>query len=141
MDKEYDQLVQKLILSAIRVTPIRGQIIKIFLSKKMPISAIDLISQFKKINFKINKTTIYREIYFLVQKKILQEVEFGEGKKRYEIDTGHHHHHIICINCKKVLDVDLNVDLHEEEKQIESKTGFKITNHYLEFFGVCSDCR
>lgn len=136
-----NDIISKLKLEGYRITPARAKIIDIFIKSSSPISAIDLIQDFKKIKIDINKTTIYRELEFLLNKNLIREVEFGEGKKRYELEMGKHHHHLVCLNCKKVEDVDLEMDLSVEEKKIEKETGFKIDSHSLEFFGFCKDCQ
>ena len=48
--------------------------------------------------------------------------------------------HVICIKCKKIVDPDLE-SLEEMTKEVSSETDFKILNHRLDFFGICSDCR
>jgi Fur family transcriptional regulator, ferric uptake regulator len=136
-----DQIISKLKQAGHRITPIRAQIVEIFINSSTPISAIDLLEAFRILKINVNKTTIYRELGFLLRESLIKEIEFREGKTRYELDTGHHHHHVICQNCKKVEDVDLKVDLHEEERLIEKKTGFKVTSHALEFFGFCKECK
>ncbi len=136
-----DEIIAKLKLAGHRITPIRAQIVEIFINSSTPISATDLIESFIILKIKVNKTTIYRELDFLSGKGLLKGIEFGEGKKRYELDTGHHHHHLVCLNCKKVEDVDLKTDLTAEEKLIEKNTGFKIESHSLEFFGYCKNCQ
>lgn len=135
-----DEIISKLKLGGHRITPIREQIIEIFINSLTPISAMDLIEAFRILKIHVNKTTIYRELDFLISKGFLRGIEFGEGKKRYELDTGHHHHHVVCLNCKKVEDVDLKTDLSGEEKLIQRNTGFKIKSHSLEFFGYCKNC-
>lgn len=124
-----------------RITPAREQIINTFNKSTSPISAIDLLEALEKLDNKVNKTTVYRELDFLLEKNLVREVEFGEGRKRYELNTGTHHHHLVCRKCKKVEDVDLKTDLSSEEKLIEKETGFKIESHSLEFFGYCKNCQ
>jgi len=136
-----DEIISKLKSAGYRITPVREQIVEIFINSSSPISAGDLIESFKILKIPVNKTTIYRELDFLLEKNIIKEIEFGEGKKRYELETGHHHHHLVCLNCRKVEDVDLEVDLHDEEKKIEKETGFKVKSHSLEFFGLCKNCQ
>ena len=135
------EIISKLKLEGHRITPIRTQIITTFASSTTPIAATDLIESFRVLKTKVNKTTIYRELDFLINKNIIKAIEFGEGKKRYELETGHHHHHLVCLNCRKVEDVDLEVDLHDEERKIEKDTGFKVKSHSLEFFGLCKSCQ
>lgn len=89
-----------------------------------------------------NKTTIYRELFFLLENNFIKEVEFGDGKKRYEITLNKpHHHHVVCLNCKEIVNIPLEKELDEEENKIEKITNFKLTSHMLEFFGLCPNCK
>lgn len=137
---EAADIITRLKAEGFRITPARTLLIKFLAESTEPISAIDLIESFKESEKNVNKTTIYRELDFLLERKLIQEIEFGDGRKRYELETGHHHH-LVCLNCKKVLDIGLDVDLHLEEKKIEKSTGFKIKSHSLEFFGYCKKCK
>ncbi len=87
----------------------------------------------------VNKTTVYRQIDKYIGDGQIIEVEFGDGKKRYELGNLDHHHHLVCKKCKKVEDIflDENVILNEVVK----KTKFKIESHNLEFFGFCINCK
>jgi len=140
MIKTASEIVQQLRTEGHRITPIRNRILDILSKNTEPISALDLIADFKSSNLNVNKTTIYREIEFLLGKNLINEVEFGDGKKRYEMDNGHHHH-LVCLKCGKVEDVSLETDLSSEEKKIEKETGFKVESHSLEFFGICKTCQ
>lgn len=122
----------------LRQSRIRKILVNIFANSSQPISAVDLL---EKNKVSANKTTIYRELYTLVSQKILSEIDFGDGIKRYELSGGTHHHHLICTNCKKIEDVDLKTDLDKEEQRVEKETGFKIKSHSLEFFGLCKNCQ
>lgn len=122
----------------LRQSRIRKILVNIFTNSSQPISAVDLL---EKNKVSANKTTIYRELYTLVSQKILREIDFGDGIKRYELSGDTHHHHLICTNCKKIEDVDLKTDLDKEEQRVEKETGFKIKSHSLEFFGLCKNCQ
>ncbi|HEX9722647.1 MAG TPA: transcriptional repressor [Candidatus Paceibacterota bacterium] len=119
-----------------RVTKVRREMVAMLEGAKVPLAAADIL---KKLDG-VNKTTVYRELEFLVEQNIAQEVEFGDKKKRYEI-SDKHHHHVVCVECKQVEDVDLQADLDGVEKKIAKQKGYKIINHSLEFFGLCSSCK
>ena len=71
-------------------------------------------------------------------------IDFGDGCARYELNTAdpkvHHHHHLICLKCKKVIEFEEDL-LDELEENIAEKSDFQIINHEVKFFGYCSDCR
>lgn len=136
-----DVIAKQLKLKNHKMTRIRGLIIELFINSSTPISASNIINAFSTLKISANRTTIYREIIFLMKEKIIQEVDFGEGKKRYELLSDEHHHHLICTKCDMVEDIFLDTDLHKEEEEVFKDLGFKITSHSLEFFGLCKNCQ
>lgn len=51
-----------------------------------------------------------------------------------------HHHHIVCQDCGRVSHLELCVPAGLLGK-VEDASGFRITEHHLEFKGVCGECR
>lgn len=136
-----EEVINKIRSKGHRITRVRGLVAELFINSSEPLTAQDLISGLHAMEMKVNKTTVYRELTFLLNNGIVKAVDFGDGTKRYELAGDEHHHHLICINCKKVEDVDLNMDLDKEEAKIAKEKNFKILNHSLEFFGLCSSCQ
>lgn len=136
-----NQIIATLRDKGFKITKIRSGIVERFMNSKVPLSANDLIEYFHTQEIKVNKTTIYRELTFLLSENFIKEIEFGEGQKRYELEDFKHHHHLICLNCRKVQDIELKTDLEKEESRFLKQNQFKVINHSLEFFGYCKDCR
>ncbi len=101
--------------------------------QKYPVDVSYLV---KKLD--VNKTTVYRQLEKYIAEGKIIEVELGDGKKRYELKSLDHHHHLICNNCGKLEDIEF--DESQIMKQVGSKTKFKIEKHSLEFFGICAEC-
>ena len=86
-------------------------------------------------------TTVYRSLDSLVEIGLVQQVDLGDGEKRYElIKPGEHHHHLICEACKSSVHLDSCL-VHDLDEAIRKKYGFEIRSHVLEIFGVCKNCR
>lgn len=122
-----------------RPTKTRQGILKI-LSLGQPYTAPEILDQLARAKIVVNKTTVYRELDFLLAKNILSEVIFKDGVRRYEIRTAEHSHHLVCLNCRKVERVPLAHDLDGQEKEIAHRRNFKILSHSLEFYGLCLSC-
>ena len=88
--------------------------------------------------------TVYRALDLLSELGILVHIDFGDGCARYELNTAdptvHHHHHLICLKCKKVIEFEEDL-LDDLEANIAKKSDFQIVNHEVKFFGYCSECR
>lgn len=134
-------IINTLKKNGFRITAIRVALVKIFTKQKGPLSAMELLTKIRRTIPSVDKTTIYREIAFLKEQKILYEVQLGEDKKRFELMTKDHHHHIVCLRCDAVEDVRLKKDLFREEQRIAALKKFKILHHSLEFFGLCTNCQ
>jgi len=120
-------------------TPARLAIIKFLENSKLPVDAEEILQMLRIKNLDTNKVTVYRNLDYFLKKGIIDRVEFGEGKYRYEIKINHHHH-LICTNCGKVEDVDGEVLKKIEEEFYQNKK-FLVKNHSLEFFGLCANCQ
>lgn len=87
--------------------------------------------------------TVYRTIQLFEKMGIVDKVNFDDGFSRYELsrDGGkHNHHHLICLNCHKVMEVQLDL-LETLEEQIEIDSKFNIIDHNVKFYGYCEDCQ
>ncbi len=117
-----------------RITPIRTKMIQLLVDSKKPVSVSEILKLVKA-----NKTTIYRELEFLMAQGLVNEIDFGDGKKRYESSHLDHHHHLVCTKCGEIDDVDLeDVEL---DTKAAMKSGYQIQKHSLEFFGMCPRCQ
>lgn len=110
------------------------------LENSQPLAAPEILTRLKENNIVVNKTTVYRELDFLLGKKVIAEVILKDGLKRYELQAMEHGHHLICLQCQKIERVALDNDLDKQEKAIARSRGFKVLNHSLEFYGVCRNC-
>lgn len=112
--------------------------LEMFSKKPIPLSAIEILEKLKTKGLKVNKTTVYRELEYMLIQKLLIQINFGDGKIRYETSSGEHHHHFVCDNCGLVEEVALDESLLFNALK---KTHFAIKRHSLEFFGLCSNCQ
>lgn len=108
------------------------------------LSAEDVYGALRDKSSDIGLATVYRTLELLVQLGILQRMEFGDGCSRYEIadieKNEHQHHHLICIKCGKVTEFFDDL-LDELEADVAAKSGFKITDHQVKFYGYCKECQ
>ncbi|HEX4207067.1 MAG TPA: transcriptional repressor [Ktedonobacteraceae bacterium] len=88
----------------------------------------------------IGRATVFRSVEKLVDKGILDRIEFADGTHHYRVCGNHHHHHLTCTQCHKVVEVDLCLP-REQLAAIGNQTDFAIEGHSLTLFGRCSQCR
>ncbi|MDQ3099284.1 MAG: transcriptional repressor [bacterium] len=125
----------------LKITKYRIALLELFTKNKKPLTVAEILSNLASNSLEPNKTTIYREIDSLIELGHLQALDFGDDKKRYELSSREHHHHLICQKCDIIEDVVLKDDIQEIEKKVQGKSRFKIKSHSLEFFGLCLNCQ
>ena len=129
-----------------KMTPQRKEILQIFIDSKEGehLSAEEVYDLLKEKDFDFGLATVYRNVELLNKLGILNKIEFGDGRTRYELSTSdpqlHQHHHLICLNCKKIIEFEEDL-LDDLEAHISQKSGFQILNHEVKFFGYCSECK
>ena len=103
-------------------------------------SAETLLDFSKKEDRTISKATVYRTLALLKESKILEEQDFGDGKKLYERAQGRKHHdHFVCIKCGRIIEFE-NEPIERLQDSEAKKHHFKVVYHSLKLFGFCKSC-
>lgn len=135
----FDKIIQKLRDNSHKITPQRLAIVRIIAESSGHPSVEDIYDQIK-IDFPtMSLATVYRNIVLIKSLGEILELGFPDGSNRYDGKRPYPHPHVICIKCKKIVDPDLD-SLDSMTKEVAEETNFKILNHRLDFFGVCSEC-
>lgn len=127
-----------------KLTPQRRAIVDTIIEKEGEhLTAEEIYDEVKKKCPEIGLATVYRTILLLEEIGFIFKLDLNDGCSRYELvnsDETHRHHHLVCNECKCVIEVqdDLLDDLEDE---IERTHGFKIIDHSVKFFGVCKKCQ
>jgi Fur family ferric uptake transcriptional regulator len=133
-----------------RLTAPRKEIITILSQNNNHPSIEEIYLNVHKKYPSIGITTVYRTLDLLVNMGLVHKFDFGEGKARFELidhpDGIGHHHHLICVECKKIINytdfIDKEVILFKKiENRLSKKYNFEINNHIIEFYGTCEDCK
>jgi len=125
--------------SALKVTSARIAVLDFLSRAKYPQDAEEIYNYLQSRNKKIDRATVYRILDVFLQKGLIQKVEFGEGRSRFELSKNDHHH-LICENCGRITDIS-DCRISDFEEQIKQKKYFLIKRHSLEFFGICKLCQ
>ena len=104
-------------------------------------SAEELLEYSKNADRTVSKATVYRTLTLLKESKILEEQDFGEGKKLYERSQGRKHHdHFVCIKCGRIIEFE-NDPIERLQDAEARRYGFQIVYHSLKLFGFCRNCK
>ena len=83
----------------------------------------------------ISIATVYRTVKLFEEAGILDRLEFGDGRARYEDAERDHHDHLIDIQSGEVIEF-VDAEIEELQERIAKKLGYKLRGHKLELYGV-----
>jgi len=125
---------------ALKSTSQRDDIAHVFFAAKGHVSVDELYREVKQINPRIGYATVYRTMKLLTECGLAAERHFRDGEARYESSEGHHHDHLICERCGKIVEFEED-RIEELQGEVAARMGFRFTGHKMELYGVCRDCQ
>ena len=130
------------LLSNLKLTRPREIIVQKILVTKAGehFSADELWERLRKKDKRVSKATVYRTLGLLVEKKVVEEHDFGRGQKYYErMMERPHHDHLICVQCGRIIEFE-NPEIEHLQEEIAKREDFVIAYHSHKLFGTCSRC-
>ena len=95
----------------------------------------ELYARASAVDPRISIATVYRSVKLFEEAGILERLEFGDGRARYEDAERDHHDHLIDLNSGAVIEfVDAEIEALQE--RIAQKLGYELRGHRLELYGV-----
>ena len=95
----------------------------------------ELYARASVIDPRISLATVYRTVKLFEEAGILDKLEFGDGRARYEDAERDHHDHLIDVQTGEVVEfVDPEIEALQEK--IAAKLGYELRGHRLELYGV-----
>jgi len=122
-----------------RVTRPRRTVAGLVADRDGYFTAAELVADARRQGLGIGRATIFRALDLFTGLGLVERVDLPEGAHAYVACEGAHHHHAICTSCGRSLDVD-DAGLAEVLRRIGDRSGFRVTTHRLEVFGVCGAC-
>ena len=135
-----EKLIARLKEQGHRLTPQRMAVLKTLVTNKEHLS-VEQIYERVKTDFPMTSlATIYKTVAVLKEMGEVLELGFSDDSNRYDGSKPYPHPHLICLECKSILDVEVPA-LSEFPQKVGQKTGYQITNHRFDFFGICPECQ
>lgn len=124
----------------LKSTAQRDDIAHVFFASKRHISVEELYHAVKRVNPRIGYATVYRTMKLLTECGLARESHFRDGEARYEGTEGHHHDHLICVQCGKIVEFE-EERIEALQAEVARRLGFRFTGHKMELYGLCRDCQ
>ena len=126
-----------------RYTSGRRAIIDVLVSAGHPVSIADIAGRLPGLP----RSSAYRHLVDLETAGLIRRVAANDEFTRFELaeDLTEHHHHLLCLDCGKVIDVTLPDGFEEDVAkaigQLADAESFEPRSHRLDVLGVCAACR
>jgi len=91
-----------------------------------------------EVDPKISIATVYRTVRLFEEAEIVERLDFGDGRARYEEASEEHHDHLIDVQSGKIIEFH-DEEIEELQRIIAERLGFKLVDHRMELFGVPLD--
>ncbi|MBL4917656.1 Fur family transcriptional regulator [Szabonella alba] len=95
----------------------------------------ELFARAAAIDPKISIATVYRTVKLFEESGILERLEFGDGRARYEDAERDHHDHLIDMQSGEVIEF-VDPEIEELQERIATRLGYRLKGHRLELYGV-----
>jgi Fur family transcriptional regulator, ferric uptake regulator len=95
----------------------------------------ELYTRASAIDPRISIATVYRTVKLFEEAGILERLEFGDGRARYEDAERDHHDHMIDMNSGQVIEF-VDPDIEALQQKIAERLGYKLVGHRLELYGI-----
>ena len=105
------------------------------------LSAEEVYKELVNVGEDVGLATVYRVLAQFASAGILTRRNFEHGTAVFELDDdGHHHDHLICVMCGKVVEF-VDEEVEKRQAEVAAKHGYELVDHSMALYGVCSECR
>ena len=128
-----DKLLSRCLAKNIRMTSQRQIIIQVIEESDDHPDVDQLYLRSVELDNTISIATVYRTVKLLEEAGLIERLEFGDGRSRYE-EAGEHHEHLVDIETGEVHEF-YNEELETLKTEIAREMGYELIDHRLELYG------
>ena len=88
----------------------------------------------------VGLSTVYRTLQALADADEVDVLRSEDGETRYRRCSGTHHHHLVCRECGRTVEVE-GPTVERWATAVADQHGYADVSHTLEIFGLCPSCR
>lgn len=128
-------IIARSVAKGLRMTEQRRVVARVITAAEDHPDVEELYARAVAVDPKISLATVYRTVKIFEEAGLLDKLEFGDGRARYEDAERDHHDHLIDVNSGEVIEfVDPEIEALQE--RIAARLGYRLIGHRLELLGV-----
>jgi Fur family ferric uptake transcriptional regulator len=134
------EVIKKLRERGERVTMQRRLVIEALCEHGDHMGVQDIQQVLQRHEVDLNETTVYRILQWLKDLGIVSQTDLGRTGLVYQLVGEKPHHHLVCLSCSKIIDVD-NSLIEPLIEQVRRQYGFEPRVDHMAIFGWCRECQ
>ena len=127
-------------MSKIRLTSARKAVLDVLKSHQTHLSPVQIHEEIIERLPSLNISTVYRALDYLVEHNLATVSDLGTGSPMYEKLCEDQHHHLVCLNCKQIMELE-HQHVSPFFSSIEEQYDFSVETHHLVLYGICKNCQ
>lgn len=129
-----DSILERLEAQGLRMTEQRRVIAQVMDAADDHPDVEELHARASAIDGRISLATVYRTVKLLEEAGILDRLEFGDGRARFEDSQRAHHDHLIDVETGEVIEF-CDPEIEALQDKIAKRLGYRLEGHRLELLG------
>ena len=130
-----DTIIARCEAKGLRMTGQRRTIAQVLQQSDDHPDVEELYARASALDSGISIATVYRTVKLFEEAGILERLEFGDGRSRYEDAERDHHDHLIDLTTGEVIEF-VDPEIEQLQERIAAKLGYELRGHKLELYGV-----
>jgi Fur family peroxide stress response transcriptional regulator len=124
--------------TGVRITPQRHAILEYLINSMSHPTAVEIYNSLEGKFTNLSVATVYNNLRVFREVGLVKELTYGDASARFDVITTDHYH-AICEYCGNIVDF-CYPGLDQVEHFASNVTGFKVSYHRMEIYGICPDC-
>ncbi|MGI5984958.1 MAG: Fur family transcriptional regulator [Oscillospiraceae bacterium] len=125
--------------AGMKKTKQRKRVFSVLERADSPLSAMDIYKQIEKDDSSFWLSTVYRILeLFANEGLVVKTTVMGNNMTLYELNRNKHRHYAVCVNCRKVVEMD-NCPMEKFIPEF-AESDFRVLGHKVEMYGYCKEC-
>ncbi len=129
-------LIDRLRRRGWRLTAQRRVIAETMTGEHVHLTADEVLDRARAALPEVSRATVYNTLGELVGLGEVLELTHDDGRKRYDPNVEVRHHHLVCVDCGRMLDV------HADDPRLttDERHGFELLEVEVTFRARCPEC-
>lgn len=121
-------------------TRARRAVVRALCAAQAGATPAQLLSRGRSLHSRLGQVTVYRTLEILSSLGLVRKLHAEDGCSAYAAATRRHGHYVICRQCHRAAEFE-GCAVESALGRVTAETGYRVSGHLLELFGLCPECQ